>query len=53
VLTHLALDLGFDTFVLIAPPDPYPLRKFIGEVAPQVRERGAVARAKAPPPTTG
>jgi hypothetical protein len=32
--------------VLIAPPDPSALRKFIGEVAPEVRERVAVARAK-------
>jgi alkanesulfonate monooxygenase SsuD/methylene tetrahydromethanopterin reductase-like flavin-dependent oxidoreductase (luciferase family) len=51
VLTHLALDLGFGTFVLIAPPDPHALRTFIGEVAPQVRERVAVARAKAPAPS--
>jgi alkanesulfonate monooxygenase SsuD/methylene tetrahydromethanopterin reductase-like flavin-dependent oxidoreductase (luciferase family) len=51
VLTHLARDLGFATFVLIAPPDPSALRKFIGEVAPEVRERVAVARAKTPTPT--
>jgi alkanesulfonate monooxygenase SsuD/methylene tetrahydromethanopterin reductase-like flavin-dependent oxidoreductase (luciferase family) len=44
VLTHLALDLGFGTFILIAPPDPETLRTFIEDVAPQVRERVATAR---------
>jgi alkanesulfonate monooxygenase SsuD/methylene tetrahydromethanopterin reductase-like flavin-dependent oxidoreductase (luciferase family) len=44
VLTHFALDLGFATFLLIAPPDPETLRIFIVDVAPQVRERVAVAR---------
>jgi alkanesulfonate monooxygenase SsuD/methylene tetrahydromethanopterin reductase-like flavin-dependent oxidoreductase (luciferase family) len=44
VLTHLALDLGFSTFALIAPPDPGTLRTYIDEVAPQVRERVAAAR---------
>jgi alkanesulfonate monooxygenase SsuD/methylene tetrahydromethanopterin reductase-like flavin-dependent oxidoreductase (luciferase family) len=44
VLTHLGLDLGFATFVLIGPPDPDALRTFIDEVAPQVRERVAAAR---------
>jgi alkanesulfonate monooxygenase SsuD/methylene tetrahydromethanopterin reductase-like flavin-dependent oxidoreductase (luciferase family) len=39
VLTHLALDLGFGTFVLIAPPDPDTLQTFIEDVAPHVRER--------------
>jgi alkanesulfonate monooxygenase SsuD/methylene tetrahydromethanopterin reductase-like flavin-dependent oxidoreductase (luciferase family) len=47
VLTHLALDLGFGTFVLIAPPDPGVLRTFIEDVAPDVRERVAAARAQA------
>jgi alkanesulfonate monooxygenase SsuD/methylene tetrahydromethanopterin reductase-like flavin-dependent oxidoreductase (luciferase family) len=47
VLTHLALDLGFDTLALIAPPDLETLRTFIGEVAPQVRERVASARSSA------
>jgi alkanesulfonate monooxygenase SsuD/methylene tetrahydromethanopterin reductase-like flavin-dependent oxidoreductase (luciferase family) len=47
VLTHLALDLGFGTFALIAPPDPETLRTFIEDVAPRVRERVAVARAQA------
>jgi alkanesulfonate monooxygenase SsuD/methylene tetrahydromethanopterin reductase-like flavin-dependent oxidoreductase (luciferase family) len=45
VLTHFALDLGFGTFVLIAPPDPEVLRTFIEDVAPRVRERVAAARA--------
>jgi hypothetical protein len=33
VLTHLALDLGFGTFVLIGQPDPQMLRTFIEDVA--------------------
>jgi len=45
VLTHLALDHGFGTFVLMGPPDPRMLRTFIEDVAPQVRERVATARA--------
>jgi alkanesulfonate monooxygenase SsuD/methylene tetrahydromethanopterin reductase-like flavin-dependent oxidoreductase (luciferase family) len=49
VLTHLALDLGFDTFVLLGPPDPQMLRTFIADVAPQVRERVATARAVGEP----
>jgi alkanesulfonate monooxygenase SsuD/methylene tetrahydromethanopterin reductase-like flavin-dependent oxidoreductase (luciferase family) len=47
VLTHFALDLGFGTFILTTPPDPGTLRTFIDEVAPQVRERVATARARA------
>ena len=47
VLAHFALDLGFGTFLLIAPPDPDTLRIFIDDVAPQVRERVANARANA------
>jgi alkanesulfonate monooxygenase SsuD/methylene tetrahydromethanopterin reductase-like flavin-dependent oxidoreductase (luciferase family) len=47
VLTHLALDLGFGTFILIMPPDADALRTFIEDVAPDVRERVAVARAQA------
>ena len=46
VLTHFALDVGFATFLLIAPPDPETLRTFIEEVAPQVRERVAAARGQ-------
>jgi alkanesulfonate monooxygenase SsuD/methylene tetrahydromethanopterin reductase-like flavin-dependent oxidoreductase (luciferase family) len=45
VLTHLALDHGFGTFVLMGPPEPRLLRTFIEDVAPQVRERVATARA--------
>jgi alkanesulfonate monooxygenase SsuD/methylene tetrahydromethanopterin reductase-like flavin-dependent oxidoreductase (luciferase family) len=52
VLTHLALDLGFATFALIAPPDPDTLRIFIEDVAPQVRERVAAGRATASPTST-
>ncbi len=44
VLTHFARDLGFSTFLLIAPPDPDMLRTFIEDVAPKVRERVAAAR---------
>ena len=44
VLAHLALDLGFGTFVLMTPPDPDTLRTFIEDVAPEVRERVAAAR---------
>jgi alkanesulfonate monooxygenase SsuD/methylene tetrahydromethanopterin reductase-like flavin-dependent oxidoreductase (luciferase family) len=51
VLTHFALDLGFSTFLLIAPPDPEMLRTFIEGVAPQVRERVATARAATSSPT--
>jgi alkanesulfonate monooxygenase SsuD/methylene tetrahydromethanopterin reductase-like flavin-dependent oxidoreductase (luciferase family) len=47
VLAHLALDLGFGTFVLIGPPDPEMLRTFIEDVAPRVRERVTTARAHA------
>jgi alkanesulfonate monooxygenase SsuD/methylene tetrahydromethanopterin reductase-like flavin-dependent oxidoreductase (luciferase family) len=39
VLTHFAHDLGFSTFVLVAPPDPDTLTTFIEDVAPEVRER--------------
>jgi alkanesulfonate monooxygenase SsuD/methylene tetrahydromethanopterin reductase-like flavin-dependent oxidoreductase (luciferase family) len=46
-LTHLALDIGFSTFVLTAPPDPDTIGTFIEDVAPQVRERVAEARADA------
>jgi alkanesulfonate monooxygenase SsuD/methylene tetrahydromethanopterin reductase-like flavin-dependent oxidoreductase (luciferase family) len=44
VLAHLALDHGFATFALIAPPDPDTLRTFIEDVAPAVRERVAAGR---------
>jgi len=45
VLAHLALDLGFDTFVLMGQPEPQMLPKFIEEAAPRVRERVATARS--------
>jgi len=44
-LTHFALDLGFSTFMLVAPPDPQALTRFIEDVAPDVRERVAEGRA--------
>jgi alkanesulfonate monooxygenase SsuD/methylene tetrahydromethanopterin reductase-like flavin-dependent oxidoreductase (luciferase family) len=47
VLTHLALELGFGTFILMMPPDPDALRTFIEDVAPEVHERVAAARAEA------
>jgi alkanesulfonate monooxygenase SsuD/methylene tetrahydromethanopterin reductase-like flavin-dependent oxidoreductase (luciferase family) len=47
VLTHLALDLGFSTFVLMSEPDPQLLRTFIEDVAPRVRERVGTTRATA------
>jgi hypothetical protein len=40
-------ELGFGTFILIAPAEPDVLRTFIEDVAPEVRERVAVARAQA------
>ena len=45
VLTHLALDIGFGTFVLATPPDPHTLAAFIEDVAPRVRELVAERRA--------
>lgn len=45
MLTHFALDVGFDTFVIMGPPDPGMLQTFIEDVAPAVRERVASARA--------
>ena len=52
VLTHLALDIGFDTFVLATPPDAHTLTSFIEDVAPQVRERAAERHASSPLPAT-
>ena len=52
VLAHLALDVGFDTFVLATPPDPDTLAAFIEDVAPQVRERVAERRASSHVPAT-
>lgn len=45
VLTTLALDPGFSTFILSVPPDAEVLRRFAEEVAPAVREHVAAARA--------
>ena len=47
VLTHLALELGFGTFIIATPPDPDTLRAFIEDVAPQVRKRVLSARSLA------
>jgi alkanesulfonate monooxygenase SsuD/methylene tetrahydromethanopterin reductase-like flavin-dependent oxidoreductase (luciferase family) len=44
VLTHLALDHGFSTFVLWGVPAAPRLRMFIEEIAPAVKERVAQAR---------
>jgi alkanesulfonate monooxygenase SsuD/methylene tetrahydromethanopterin reductase-like flavin-dependent oxidoreductase (luciferase family) len=49
VLTRFALDIGFSTFVLVAPPDPDTLITFIEDVAPKVRERVAERRASSSP----
>lgn len=45
VLTHLAVDHGFSTFVLWGVPTAPRLRMFIEEIAPAVKERVAEARA--------
>jgi alkanesulfonate monooxygenase SsuD/methylene tetrahydromethanopterin reductase-like flavin-dependent oxidoreductase (luciferase family) len=44
VLTHLATDIGFSTFVLWGVPTAPRLRMFIEEIAPAVRERVATIR---------
>lgn len=44
VLSHLATDIGFGTFVLWSPPDQETLRTFIEDVAPAVKERVAERR---------
>jgi alkanesulfonate monooxygenase SsuD/methylene tetrahydromethanopterin reductase-like flavin-dependent oxidoreductase (luciferase family) len=46
VLTHLAVDLGFSTFVLWGVPTAPRLRMFIDEIAPAVKERVAETRAR-------
>ena len=43
-LTHLALDLGFSTFVLWGVPTAPRLRMFIEEIAPAVKEQVAEVR---------
>ena len=45
VLTHLAVDHGFSTFVLWGVPTAPRLRMFIDEIAPAVKERVATVRA--------
>ncbi len=45
VLTHLAVDHGFSTFVLWGVPTAPRLRMFIEEIAPAVKERVADVRA--------
>ena len=45
VLTHLAVDHGFSTFVLWGVPTAPRLRMFIEEIAPAVKERVAATRA--------
>src|SRR5919107_6419840 len=47
VLTHLALELGFGTFIIATPPDPDTLRTFIEDVAPELRKRVLSARSLA------
>jgi hypothetical protein len=46
VLTHLAVDHGFSTFVLWGVPTAPQLRMFIDEIAPAVKERVADVRAR-------
>jgi alkanesulfonate monooxygenase SsuD/methylene tetrahydromethanopterin reductase-like flavin-dependent oxidoreductase (luciferase family) len=48
VLTHFALDVGFDTFILGGDNDERTLTTFITDVAPAVRQRVADARALSP-----
>jgi alkanesulfonate monooxygenase SsuD/methylene tetrahydromethanopterin reductase-like flavin-dependent oxidoreductase (luciferase family) len=45
VLTHLAVDHGFSTFILWGVPTAPRLRMFIEEIAPAVKERVAEVRA--------
>jgi hypothetical protein len=45
VLTHLAVDLGFSTFILWGVPAAPRLRMFIEEIVPAVKERVAEVRA--------
>lgn len=45
VLTHLAVDHGFSSFVLWGEPDASRLRIFVEEIAPAVKERVAEIRA--------
>jgi alkanesulfonate monooxygenase SsuD/methylene tetrahydromethanopterin reductase-like flavin-dependent oxidoreductase (luciferase family) len=45
VLTHVSVDLGFDTFILVSDPDESTLTTFVADVAPAVRQRVAEHRA--------
>jgi alkanesulfonate monooxygenase SsuD/methylene tetrahydromethanopterin reductase-like flavin-dependent oxidoreductase (luciferase family) len=45
VLTHLAVDLGFSTFILWGVPAAPRLRMFIEDIAPAVKARVAAVRA--------
>ncbi|MCC6944668.1 MAG: LLM class flavin-dependent oxidoreductase [Thermomicrobiales bacterium] len=46
VLTHLAVDVGFSSFILWGVPTAPRLRMFIEEIAPAVRERVAAIRSE-------
>jgi len=46
VLTHLALDLGFSTFILWGVPTAPRLRMFIEDIAPAVKARVAEERGR-------
>jgi hypothetical protein len=46
VLTHLAVDHGFSTFVFWGVPTAPRLGMFIDEIAPTVKERLAEVRAR-------
>jgi hypothetical protein len=48
--TFLALELGYDTFILASRPDPGTLRTFMEDVAPEARERIDTARTSDPTP---
>jgi hypothetical protein len=49
-MNYLPPDLAFGIVVLMTPPDRDTLRTFIEEVAPEVRQRVAAARAQPVPP---
>jgi hypothetical protein len=46
VLTHLAVDHGFSTFVLWGVPTAPRLRMFIEDIAPAVKDRVTEVRAE-------
>jgi hypothetical protein len=45
-LTHLAMSIGFDTFLFGVPPDSGLLRRIASEVLPRVQEQVALARGR-------